>query len=247
MKVSDSLRSGETEFPPRRIWFWYLALPIIVITRVLLTPAPSSACDADSVLTLLEQRVQSQQTIRADYTKEAHSVLFGERAPENGTLWLSPPSRYRIEAKDQVIVRGGDTLWTYSPVSKQVTIRAGDLDSLEFGPAGFFGSLRADFVPVDCAEITSKDNHKGEWKVRLVAKSDVAAIQRLILWIDKTGHLPSAAEYVDYNEETSQLRFFDYRINQAKDYQRFTFSAPPGTEVISLPLKKTQRKSDSDR
>ena len=216
------------------------------VFAVLLVPSSLIACDADSILTLLESRIQAQQTIRTDYSKESHSVLFGERAPENGTLWLGPPNRYRVEAKNQVIVRGADTLWTHSTATKQVTIRAGDLDSLEFGPAGFFGSLRTDFIPVDCAEIDSKGSDR-QWKIRLVAKSEVAAIQRLVLWIDQKDHLPAAAEYVDYNEETSQIRFFDYRLNQAKDRQRFTFSPPQDAEVIVLPLKKIQRKSDSDR
>jgi len=209
-------------------------------------PATLYACDADSVLTLLEDRIQTYQTIRTDYSKESHSVLFGESPPENGTLWLGPPNRYRVEAKDQIIVRGADTLWTYSPATKQVTVRAGDLDSLEFGPAGFFGSLRSDFLPVDCKEIDSKGKDR-QWKIRLVAKSEVAAIQRLVLWIDQKRLLPAAAEYVDYNEETSQIRFFDYRLNQTKDRQRFTYSPPGDAEVIVLPLKKIQRKSDSGR
>lgn len=217
-----------------------------MLLAVTVLPGTPQACDADSVLSLLEDRIQSYQTIRTDYSKESHSILFGDSPPENGTLWLGPPNRYRVEAKDQVIVRGNDTLWTYSPVTKQVTVRAGDLDSLEFGPAGFFGSLRTDFVPVDCAEINAHGKDR-QWKVGLVAKSEVAAIQRLVLWIGQKDLLPDAAEYVDYNEETSQIRFFDYRTNQAKDSQRFTFSPPGDAEVIVLPLKKVQRKSDSDR
>jgi outer membrane lipoprotein-sorting protein len=207
---------------------------------------PANACTADSVLTLLEERVQSYETIRADYSKEAHSLLFGERPSEKGTLWLGPPSRYRIETRGQVYVRGIDTLWTYSEASQQVTIRTGDLDSLEFGPAGFFGSLSTDFIPVDCEEITG-DKKAKQWHLRLVAKTETAAIQRLTLWVDMKSHLPTATEYVDYNEETTQLRFFDYRFDQAKDSQQFTFNPPPKSEVIVLPVKKAQRNSDSER
>ena len=231
---------------PRLLIRPFMRLCVLALFAVTALPSMSLACDADSVLSLLEDRIQSYKTIRTDYSKESHSVLFGESPPENGTLWLGPPNRYRVEAKDQIIVRGDDTLWTYSAATKQVTIRAGDLDSLEFGPAGFFGSLRTDFVPVDCSEVNSNGKDR-QWKVRLVAKTETAAIQRLVLWIGQKDLLPTAAEYVDYNEETSQIRFFDYRINQSKDRQRFTYSPPGDAEVIVLPLKKVQRKSDSDR
>lgn len=206
---------------------------------------PAHACSADSILALLEQKIESQVTIRVDYSKESHSLLFGDRPEENGMLWLGPPRRYRVESGDQVIVRGADTLWTYSKGTKQVTIRTGGLDSLEFGPAGFFGSLRTDFVPVTCT--VDEIEHKPFWRVRLVAKTETAAIQRLTLWVDQSSHWPGAAEYVDYNEETSRLRFGAYKTDQAKDRQQFTFSPPSGTEVIVLPAKKNEREPDSGR
>lgn len=221
------------------------AIAAVMFMVGVLTDAPALACSADSILTLLERKVEGHVTIRVDYTKESHSLLFGERPDESGVLWLGPPRRYRVEGKDQVVVRGSDTLWSYSGATKQVTVRTGGLDSLEFGPAGFFGSLRTDFVPVTCVE---EDMHgHRSWRVRLVAKTETAAIQRLTLWIDQKSHWPRATEYVDYNEETSRLRFGSYRTDQAKDRQQFTFSPPHGAEVIVLPAKKKEREADSGR
>jgi outer membrane lipoprotein-sorting protein len=200
------------------------------------TLSPAVACDADSVLTSFEKAIQSHKTIRVNYAKGSHSLLFGRRPSEKGTLWLGPPQRYRVESGAQVFVRGFDTLWSYSQSSRQVTIRVGGLDSLEFGPAGFFGSVRTDFFPVDCRADTV--DRVVCWRVRLAAKTETAAVQRLTLWIDAGKHLAVAAEYVDYNEETSHLRFSEYRSDSPKDQGRFTFTPPAGVEIVVLPARK---------
>lgn len=203
---------------------------------VSLAAPPAFACNADSVLTTFEKTLQSHKTMRVNYTKESSSILFGKRPAEKGTLWLSPPRYYRVESGAQVFVRGKDTLWSYNPAAKQVTVRVGGLDSLEFGPAGFFGSVRTDFFPVDCRLDTL--DQAPCWRVRLAAKTETAAVQRLTLWIDIKTNLPAASEYVDYNEETAHLRFSDYRPDSPKDQGRFTFTPPAGVEVVVLPAKK---------
>jgi len=200
------------------------------------------ACEADSVLNLFEASLPLNQITRVKYQKEARSLLFGERPSEEGTLWLGPPKRYRVEAGRQVIVRGEDTLWSYTPETKQVTLRVGGLDSLEFGPAGFFGSLRKDFFPVDCGEDTVAT--KPLWRVRLAAKTETAAIQRLTLWISPSTHRVQIAEYVDYNEESARLTFTDYQNEKAGGSNRFVFSYPSGVERIVLPAVKSGQARD---
>lgn len=209
-----------------------------------LAPGEARACDADSVLDAFEQKIESHRTLRLDYHKEAHSLLFGERPAQDGRVWLGPPRRYRVESEDQTVVRGEDTLWTYSKSTNQVTLRHGDLDKLEFGPVGFFGSLRTDFFAVDCVPTTL--NKTKAWKIRLAAKTETAAIQRLTLWIDAKTHLPLASDYVDYNEETTQLTFSDYRLDHPKDQNRFIFVAPEGAERVVLPSVRRSGPSDSE-
>jgi outer membrane lipoprotein-sorting protein len=200
------------------------------------------ACEADSVLNLFEGSLPADQVTKVSYLKQARSLLFGERAPEEGTLWLGPPNRYRIEAGRQTIVRGTDTLWSYTPETKQVTLRVGGLDSLEFGPAGFFGSLRKDFFPVDCGDDTL--DGKPFWRVRLAAKTETAAIQRLTLWVNPTTHRAYIAEYVDYNEESARLTFSEYQTEKLSTANRFAFVYPNGVERIVLPAVKAGQAHD---
>lgn len=223
-----------------------LLIPMVavVLLALVLTPLPARACDADSVLDAFEQKIKSHQTLRLDYHKEAHSLLFGERPAQDGRVWLGPPRRYRVESEDQTVVRGEDTLWTYSKSTNQVTLRHGDLDELEFGPVGFFGSLRTDFFAVDCVSTTR--NKTKAWKIRLAAKTETAAIQRLTLWIDAKTHLPLASDYVDYNEETTRLTFSDYRLDHPKDQNRFIFVAPEDAERVVLPSLRRSGPSDSE-
>lgn len=202
----------------------------------------SYACEADSVLNLFERSLPTDQITKVKYQKQARSLLFGERPPEEGVLWLGPPNRYRIETGRQTIVRGTDTLWSYTPETKQVTLRVGGLDSLEFGPAGFFGSLRKDFFPVDCADDTL--DGKPYWRVRLAAKTETAAIQRLTLWVIPSTHRAHIAEYVDYNEESARLTFSDYQAEKSAAPNRFGFVYPGGVERIVLPAVKSGQSHD---
>ncbi len=110
---------------------------ILILGMSGLDDSVTEACEADSVLNLFEISLPMDKVTKIKYHKEARSLLFGERPAEAGTLWLGPPNRYRIETGRQTIVRGTDTLWSYTPETKQVTLRIGGLDSLEFGPAGF--------------------------------------------------------------------------------------------------------------
>jgi outer membrane lipoprotein-sorting protein len=223
-----------------------LAIFGIVSFAVAATPvsAQGAPCGADSVIALFEKQVEQSHSIRLNYKKEASSALFGKRDPESGILWLGPPRRYRVENKTQVVVRGEDTLWSYSPATEQVIVRYGNLDSLEFGPAGFFGSLRTDFLVADCKEDTVDD--RLAWKVRLAARTETAAIQRLTLWLDQLTLWVFAAEYVDYNEEAAHLTFTDYRIDHPDDRDRFKFVYPVGVERIALPIG-VGRTQDSGR
>lgn len=224
--------------PVRRAGWLCLFLGIAALA----IPPVANACEADSILNVFEGSLPTDQITKVKYHKVARSLLFGERPSEDGTLWLGPPKRYRIEAGEQVIVRGFDTLWSYTPQTKQVTLRVGGLDSLEFGPAGFFGSLRQDFFPVDCGEDTIETEPL--WRVRLAAKTETAAIQRLTLWISPSTHHVQIAEYVDYNEESARLTFTEYITEKAGGKDRFAFAYPSGVERIVLPAVKAGQAHD---
>jgi len=215
---------------------------VALLLALLIAPVASAQCSADSVLDLLRTKVDNYKTVRVDYVREVHSILFGDRDPEHGKLWLAPPTRYRVETGGQTFVRGDDTLWTYSEGTGQVTVRTGDLSEAEFGPAGFFGSLKDDFILVGCG--TDPVGEYACWKIRMAAKTETAAIQRVTLWVDRQAHIPRAAEYVDYNDETSKVTFSGYKFDQAKDVQRFTFEPPADAEVIVLPLKKSNQNAE---
>ncbi len=239
------LQSNRTAGEQRCHGFFCLLLSSVVLAMVYFAAwrpvcvradeAPGG-CLADETLTRLEKSYREQGPITFSYHKQTTSSVFGEQEPLEGRVWLDPAGRFRVEAGAEIFVGRGDTLWHYVPVYNQVTIRVLDSTARAGLPTDFLWALRRDYLPVDCA-VDSLAN-EAVLRVRTVARTQTAAIQRLTVWIEPELFLVLRADYVDYNDDRVQLSFSHVKKDTGDNDEAYSLDLADSVEVIFMPSKK---------
>jgi len=202
-------------------------------------------CRAEEALVQLEERYNRRGPITFTFHKETVSAVFGDESKQEGRVWFDPAGRFRVEAENETFILNGDTLWHWVPAYSQVTVRILDSGSRAGLPLDFLWALRRDFLPVDCR----KDTLNGQvfLKVRTVAKTATAAIQRLTVWINLPQFLVEQAEYIDYNDDRVRLRFSSVKKDTDSGNVRYLPQFPDSAEVIIFPQKKRQQNPTGQR
>ncbi len=220
-----------------------------VLLALLLVGAPAaSGQDAALVPALNETARRVQQTydqtrdLTARFTQEATSVALGRTRTAAGRVSLRKPGKMRwdYEGKGgrpgQVLVSDGRTLWIYNPDDKTV-LKDEVGGALERTPLAFLmglGELTRDFeVGRSPADLTL--GRPGDVLLALRPKQSIAALQELYLAVDPKRALVTAALIADPFGNRTRLAFEDIRTNTGVPESRFTFTVPPGVQVVSPP------------
>jgi outer membrane lipoprotein carrier protein len=145
-----------------------------------------------------------------------------------GTVALARPGKFRWDYRvpAQLIVSDGTTVWLYDVDLAQVTIRPA-ADSLSGTPALLFSGktdLGAEFSIVDGGE-----DEGLEWS-RLTPKSADSDFRELSVGI--AGGELRRMVMVDRLGQTMRLEFERIERNPRLDSSVFTFTPPPGVDVV---------------
>jgi len=207
--------------------------------------ADTADCAAEETLIRLEESCNRRGPITFTFHQQTISAVFGNESTQEGRVWLDPSGRFRVETDHETFISSGDTLWHWVPAYNQVTVRVRDLSSRAGSPTDFLYSLRRHFIPVDC----QKDTLEGKvfLKVRTVAKTATAAVQRLTIWIDPLRFLVERAEYVDYNDDRVNLYLSGVSKDSGDYNARYRLDFPDSVEVIVFPQKKRQQNPTGPR
>jgi outer membrane lipoprotein carrier protein len=150
----------------------------------------------------------------------------------SGVLAIRRPNRFRWDYRDpyeQVIVADGSRVWLYDRDLEQVTVRKLD-DTLSATPAMLLsgeGNLEDNFTvtnmttegSVQWVQMTPKRADTDFKSVRLGFEGTTLRFMHLA---DKLGQI-------------TQLEFTNVERNPVLDPSRFTFTVPPGADVIGDP------------
>ncbi|MBM0106418.1 outer membrane lipoprotein chaperone LolA [Steroidobacter sp. S1-65] len=177
----------------------------------------------------VEGFLQGLQSLQAQFkqTLNDRNGLTIEQA--SGTLAIRRPDRFRWdyrEPNEQVIVADGSRIWLYDADLEQVTVRKLD-DTLSATPAMLLsgqGNLQDNFTVIQ----TSQES--GLFWVRMEPKRDDTDFKWVRLGFD--GATLRFMQLADKLGQTTSLEFSQLERNPALDPSRFTFTVPPGADVI---------------
>jgi outer membrane lipoprotein carrier protein len=147
----------------------------------------------------------------------------------SGSLAIKRPDRFRWDYREpyeQVIVADGSRVWLYDSDLEQVTVRKLD-DTLSATPAMLLsgaGRLEDNFT------VTQAQQEGGIQWVRMEPKRGDTDFK----WV-RLGFEGAVLRYMELGDklgQTTRLEFTQFERNPPLDPSRFTFTVPPGADVI---------------
>jgi len=194
----------------------------------------ASAGALEDALGKLQVRYESTTTMEADFRQTVESPTLAGRLETTGKVAFEKPNRMRWDyapPDQQTIVGDGETLWLYQPDLNQV-IKSPLGEAFQAAtPLTFLsglGRLDRDF------DATLEEETKDAWVLRLVPKRD-AGLGTLGLTVRKRDATIAEARITDALGTTTRIAFGNEKRNAPIDPARFTFTPPPGVDVVRPP------------
>lgn len=194
-------------------------------------PAEQAAPSAQAAPAGLQEFFSGIDTIRGEFRQ----VLFDTRGQaverSAGEFAILKPGRFRwhyTEPYEQLIVADGDNIWLYDQDFEQVTVRE-QTDSLSQSPAMLLGGA-ADAL--DAFRYLGSYSQDGRDWLRLepaAPESDFRAVD-----LSFAGGDLELMELTDALGQVTRIEFTELVMNESLDDALFTFTPPPGVDVIGV-------------
>jgi outer membrane lipoprotein carrier protein len=160
-------------------------------------------------------------------------VLLAADSPHSqvseGRFYLHRPQRFRWDYQTpapQLVVADGEHLWLYDPDLEQVTVRRLD-DGLSSTPAML---LSGDGELEDSFRVGAAYHEDGVDWVELAPRAEAADFAGVRVGFD-AGQLV-AMELIDALGQITLIQFSELRVNPPLEAGLFSFTPPPGVDVL---------------
>jgi outer membrane lipoprotein carrier protein len=206
-----------------------MLLRALAIAAVLLPWGAGAEGPADAgAATRLEVALKGLSSLRAEFRQTVTDAGGEQTESAAGTVALARPGKFRWDYRtpEQLIVSDGTTMWLYDVDLEQVTIRPA-VEALVGTPAQLLAGeadLRAEFA------ITDAGTEDGLAWSRLEPKNAQGDFRELRVGI--AGGELRRMVLVDRLGQTTRLDFDRIERNPRLDPGTFSFSPPPGVDVV---------------
>lgn len=198
---------------------WILALGLLL-------PLASYAGPA---IERLHQFFDETGTLQADFQQTISDDKANTVQEASGTLILRRPGKFRwtyVKPYKQLIVADGKKIWIYDEDLEQVTVKPLDA-TLGSTPVAL---LSGSGLPEDNFKVTEIDPKDGLDWLELIPKAKDSSFESIRLGFG--AHDLEVMELVDAFGQTTRLRFTNLQHDPEVNPNQFTFTPPPGADVI---------------
>lgn len=210
-----------------------------VLFLLLLSVAPAFA-GGEALLREMLSRQSTYTAVRGEFTQERRMSAMDQTARAAGTISYARPNRMRWDYQQPTVsqlISNGDTLWYFVPELQQAQVL--DLNAhpsmqrlllaLAIGNPGAYDQVVKTFRIFAA-------NRDGRLRVTLKAKQADLYVKQVNLTVDPRTMLPERISITDRNNDVSILTIGGYTVNPALPADWFSFTPPPGTEVVALEM-----------
>jgi outer membrane lipoprotein carrier protein len=181
------------------------------------------------IVQAVERTYTNVQSIRADFTQTSRSMAMGEQR-QKGKVLLKRPRKMRwafTQPDDREFVTDGQTMWIWSAHDNQVIV-TGDFAS----QSGDMPQLLDDLSKLDeMFDIVMLPGTDQAHVLSLTPKKK-ASFKKLELVLEKKKYTLEKVTMTDNFDGVVELAFTQMKLNPELADSSFTFSIPPGAQVI---------------
>lgn len=198
---------------------------------------PAQQSRALEALEQAASRYRSSSTVCADFVQKLSVPLLGEERTGTGRLCQAQPDLFAMRFSDpegDLVVVDGTWVWLYTPsLDPKQVFRF----SMAEAPQGF--DFHREFLerPAERYEVTweAEDEVEGSAtdRVRLVPLAPGASFDAAVVWVDRTRHLLRRVRVEEENGSVRTVTLDNVRLGASAPDGWFTFTPPPGAQVIS--------------
>lgn len=216
----------------RKFWIW-----IGILTFALPTAAWSQTLPLDEVLAKIQEQYEKHADFKANFIQETTIKSLNKKQQAEGTVYFKKPGKmhwmYSKPSKQQII-SDGKSLWNYQPENKQVIVTRMTQAFQSKTPSTFLaglGNLKKDFQ-----SRFFKDPVPGaNYSLELSPLETQGGLEKLFLTADPKSFHILQAKIQDAMGNITQITFSQITFNNNLADSLFTFTAPKGVEIFTMP------------
>lgn len=183
----------------------------------------------------LQQTYEKTRSMSAHF-RQVTAVRMSQREKKGtGTVVISKPGRMRwdYQTPSQVILSDGKTVTMYFKESNQMIVTPASQYLQSDVTYAFFtgkGNILRDFEVMPAPKNLSPE--QGTYLIKLVPKKPNPQVAALYLWVSRGTFLIQHLQIIDPFGSTTDLYFSKIKTNIKIPASLFTFTPPPGTEIV---------------
>lgn len=214
------------------------ALTALALAGVLVQPTQAHAAPSELSADVIADKVQAfydqAKTYQATFKQRYTIYAYGRTKDSSGQVVFAKPGKMRwtYTNNGNVVVSDGRELKIYERENRQMYLQK--VDKTQYPAALTFllgnGSLKQEFV---LSKLDSEQlQFPGGYVLMGTPKSPTPAYQKILFYVDAGTFQVRRVLLIDAQKNRNRFDFVEPRVNEAVTTGLFSFSPPPGTNVI---------------
>ncbi|MCH8928266.1 MAG: outer membrane lipoprotein carrier protein LolA [Candidatus Marinimicrobia bacterium] len=195
-----------------------------------LIPQEVQAQSANEVFDKMRNALKKEKSISIAYEQSYKWKSSNRGSKSAGKLDMQDLIKFRLYTEEQTIVSDGESVWSYTPFTKQVIINRIDKSGGTILPGDFLSDYPKDYR----AKLLKEDKFEGEYLLELKPKESGSFVTAIRIWVDGEDYLIRSIEYIDINQNVTLWEITEINLNPNFDDSHFKFDSPSGVETVDL-------------